>query len=196
MKPFQLLDLILLQCCVLAAGLRWQNVFWILCCCLYHISWRESISLFSLCNMNINSLFFKCSWMWYLSPGDDVLLCFLGSWAKSLSQTKQACLPALSLALCECVCLLAACFYILMGTKCPLKDSNIWQFWPCGDIWLVPKRTTSCLWKNYLKKKKTESFFVTWDKVCARFRFSIALIRCIMLVEGSERENVCACLCV
>lgn len=120
----------------------------ILCCCLYHLSWRKSISLFSVCNMNINSLFFKPFWMWYLSPGDDVLLCFLGSWVKSLSQTKQACLPALShsecVYACTCVCLcVCVCWAHGFISRWGLNVSTrTVMYGTCGDIWLVPNQET------------------------------------------------------
>lgn len=40
----------------------------------------------------------------------------------------------------------------MVGTKCPHEDWNSWQFWPCGDIWLVHMRETDYKSAAFIKK--------------------------------------------
>jgi len=50
---------------------------------------------------------------------------------------------------CVLVCVCGSGKLNVMGTKCPLKDGNIQNLWPCGDIF-SPHEENSCdvFWKS------------------------------------------------
>lgn len=83
------------------------------------------------------------------------LHCSAPIWPLHVQPVPCSCSVVLSYSAVVCVCL-CVCVYMLVGTKCPHKESNIWQFW------LVPMRKTA-LKKNqntitaafYLKEKQT-----------------------------------------